>query len=165
MELKTATDRLSLILQEDLIALNSPLGTPWNINAGVTLTQIVFDGQVFIALKARNGTISLQERIAELTEENIRANIYKVYYQLVTAKTQIELLDANIARLDKLKHDVQVMYDNGFTEKVDIDKLSVQLANLSTEKLKAENMISNGYAGLKVLMGMPIKDTWYLQIR
>ncbi len=142
--------------------LNFPLGTPWNINAGVTLTQIVFDGQVFIALKARNGTISLQERIAELTEENIRANIYKVYYQLVTAKTQIELLDANIARLDKLKHDVQVMYDNGFTEKVDIDKLSVQLANLSTEKLKAENMISNGYAGLKVLMGMPIKDSLVL---
>lgn len=142
--------------------LNFPLGTPWNTNASVTLTQIVFDGQVFIALKARNGTISLQERIAELTEENIRANVMKIYYQLVTAKTQIQLLDANIARLEKLKHDVQVMFDNGFTEKVDIDKLTVQLANLSTEKLKADNMISNGYTGLKVLMGMPLKDSLVL---
>jgi outer membrane protein TolC len=139
-----------------------PFGNPWNANAGVTLSQIVFDGQVFIALKARNGTISLQERIAELTEENIKANVYKIYYQLVAGKTQIELLDANISRLEKLKHDVQVMYDNGFTEKVDIDKLSVQVANLQTEKMKADNMIRNGYSGLKLLMGMPIKDSLVL---
>ena len=139
-----------------------PLGNPWNANAGVTLSQIVFDGQVFIALKARNGTISLQERIAEFTEENIRANVYKVYYQLVAGKVQLTLLDANISRLEKLKHDVQIMFDNGFTEKIDIDKLSVQLANLQTEKLKANNLLRNGYSGLKLLMGMPIKDSLVL---
>ncbi|MEZ5028187.1 MAG: TolC family protein [Ferruginibacter sp.] len=139
-----------------------PFGNPWNANAGVTLSQLIFDGQVFIALKARNGTISLQEKIAALTQENIKANVYKIYYQLVAGKTQIELLDANIKRLEKLKHDVQVMYDNGFTEKVDIDKLSVQVANLQTEKLKAENMITNGYAGLKLLMGMPVNDSLVL---
>ena len=139
-----------------------PFGSPWVASAGVTLSQIVFDGQVFIALKARNGTISLQERIAELTEENIKANVYKVYYQLVVGKTQIELLDANLNRLEKLKHDVQIIYDNGFVEKIDIDKLSVQIANLQTEKLKANNMIKNGYSGLKLLMGMPIKDSLVL---
>jgi outer membrane protein len=139
-----------------------PLGNPWNANAGLTLSQIVFDGQVFIALKARNGTMDYQRKIAEVTEENIVANVHKVYYQLVAGKIQIELLDANISRLEKLKHDVQVMYDNGFTEMVDIDKLSVQLANLQTEKLKANNMIKNGYSGLKLLMGMPIKDSLVL---
>lgn len=134
-------------------------GTKWNASAGVSLSQIIFDGQVFIALKARNGTISLQQRIAELTEENIKANVYKIYYQLVAGNIQIQLLDANIGRLEKLKHDVQVMYDNGFTEKLDIDKLTVQIANLQTEKLKADNMISNGYSGLKFLIGMPVKDS------
>jgi outer membrane protein len=137
-------------------------GTKWNASTGVSLSQIVFDGQVFIALKARNGTISYMEQIEKLTEENIVANVHKVYYQLVTGKIQIELLDANIGRLEKLKHDVQIMYDNGFTERVDIDKLAVQLANLQTEKLKANNMIANGYSGLKLLMGMPIKDSLVL---
>ncbi len=134
-------------------------GTKWNASAGISLSQIIFDGQVFIALKARNGTISLQERIAELTEENIVANVTKIYYQLVAGKTQIGLLDANISRLEKLKHDVKIMYDNGFTEKLDIDKLTVQVANLQTEKLKADNLIANGYTGLKVLMGMPVQDS------
>lgn len=139
-----------------------PLGNPWTANAGITLSQILFDGQVFIALKARNGTITLQEKIAALTTENIKANVYKLYYQLVAGKTQIELLDANIDRLNKLKTDVQIMYDNGFTERLDIDKLSVQLSNLQTEKLKADNMIRNGYSGLKTLMGMPFKDSLVL---
>lgn len=137
-------------------------GTKWSANAGVTLSQIIFDGQVFIALKARNGTISLQQRVAELTEENIRTNVYKIYYQLVAGKIQIQLLDANMDRLEKLKHNVQVMYDNGFTEKLDIDKLTVQIVNLQTEKLKADNMIRNGFSGLKVLMGMPYKDSLVL---
>jgi len=137
-------------------------GTKWNASTGVSLSQIVFDGQVFIALKARNGTISYMEQIEKLTEENIIANVHKVYYQLVTGKIQTQLLDANIGRLEKLKHDVQVMYDNGFSERVDIDKLTVQLANLQTEKLKANNMIANGYSGLKVLMGMPMKDSLVL---
>ncbi|MEO7307159.1 MAG: TolC family protein, partial [Ferruginibacter sp.] len=65
-------------------------------------------------------------------------------------------------RLKKLNHDVTVMYDNGFTERVDIDKLTVQIANLQTEKLKAQNMIQNGYHGLKLLMGMPMKDSLVL---
>ncbi len=137
-------------------------GTKWSAGAGISLSQIVFDGQVFIALKARDGTIDLQKAILGITEENIKANIYKVYYQLIAGNTQIELLDANIDRLQKLSHDVTVMYDNGFTEKVDIDKLTVQISNLQTEKLKAQTRIQNGYTGLKLLMGMPIKDSLVL---
>ncbi len=68
----------------------------WNAWNGVSLSQIVFDGQVFIALKARNGTIGLPGKIAEFTRRKIIANVIKVYYQLVTGKIQIELLDANI---------------------------------------------------------------------
>lgn len=137
-------------------------GTKWNASGALSLYQVLFDGQVFIALKARNGTIELSKKQLEITEENVKANIYKVYYQLVAGKTQIELLDDNIDRLQKLQHDVTVMYNNGFSEKLDIDKLTVQIANLETEKLKTNNMIRNGYAGLKLLLGMPIKDSLVL---
>lgn len=137
-------------------------GTKWTAGASVALSQLIFDGQVFIALKARNGTIDLQKAILGMTEETVKANIHKIYYQLVLSKTQMELLDANIERLKKLSHDVSVMYDNGFTEKVDVDKLTVQVSNLQTEKLKVESMIRNGYAGLKLLMGMPVRDSLVL---
>jgi len=137
-------------------------GVKWGSTAGVSLNQILFDGQVFVGLKARSTLIDFQEKNVEVTEETIKANIYKVYYQLAVSKTQIDLIDANMNLLNKLEHDTKVMYDNGFAEKLDLDKLGVQIANLQTEKTNALNQIANGYLGLKLLMGMPIKDSLVL---
>ncbi len=137
-------------------------GTKYNANGTVTLNQILFDGQVFVGLQARKTSIDFRKKAAEVTQENIKANILKVYYQLVISKTQTDLLQANIERLKKLEHDTREIYKNGFTEKVDVDKVTVQIANLETEKLKTQNSISNGYSGLKVLLGMPLKDSLIL---
>lgn len=137
-------------------------GTKWNANGGVTLKQILFDGQVFVGLQARKTSIDARMKAAEITQENIKANIMKVYYQLVVSKTQVELLDANIERLQKLEHDTREIFKNGFAERLDVDKLVVQQANLQTEKLKALSVIKNGYNALKVLMGMPMKDSLVL---
>lgn len=133
-------------------------GTKFSATAAVSLTQILFDGQVFVGLQARDAAMRFANKKAEVTEEMIRVNIHKIYYQLVVSKTQTELLDANIERLEKLLHDTRIIYENGFAEKLDVDKLNVQLTNLKTEKQKILNSISNGYYGLKVLMGMPVKD-------
>lgn len=137
-------------------------GTKYNANAGIQLQQLLFDGQVFVGLQARAASIDYQTKNAQITEEAIKTNIYKIYYQLVVAKSQIGLLDANIALLEKLKHDVGEMYKNGFVEKLDIDKLNVQYSNLQTEKMKVLNSIEMGYLGLKTLMGMPVKDSLIL---
>lgn len=133
-------------------------GTKFSAVGAISLTQILFDGQVFVGLMARDATMRFARKKVEVTEEMIKANIHKVYYQLVVSKTQVELLDANIERLEKLLRDTRIIYENGFAEKLDVDKLNVQLTNLQTEKQKILNSISNGYYGLKVLMGMPVRD-------
>jgi len=137
-------------------------GTKYISTASLQLQQTLFDGQVFVGLKARSTAMDYEQKNVEVTEEAIKTNIYKAYYQLVLSKTQIDLLDANIERLEKLKHDVSEMFKNGFAENLDIDKVSVQLSNLQTEKQKALNTIDIGYYGLKFLMGMPVKDTLVL---
>jgi outer membrane protein TolC len=137
-------------------------GTKFNANYGANFQQLLFDGQVFIALQARATSMDLQQKNAALTQENIKANIYKIYYQLSASKTQLNILDANIARLKTLARDAQIMYKNGFAEKLDVDKVNVQLNNLETEKLKANNSVAIGYMGLKMLMGMPVKDSLVL---
>jgi outer membrane protein TolC len=137
-------------------------GTKFNANYGATFQQLLFDGQVFIALQARAASLEMVNNNAALTEENIKANIYKIYYQLSASKTQLNILDANIERINKLAHDAEVMYKNGFAEKLDVDKVSVQLNNLQTEKIKADNSVAIGYMGLKMLMGMPVKDSLVL---
>ena len=149
-------------MPNDIGYIQAQFGTKYNASAGVSLQQILFDGQVFVGLQARRASIDFQTSAAAVTEEAIKTNVYKVYYQLLAGKTVISLLDANINRLQKLKHDIEALYNNGFAEKIDIDKIAVQLNNLNTEKIKALNTIEIGNMGLKTLIGMPMSDTLVL---
>ncbi|MBK6936569.1 MAG: TolC family protein [Chitinophagaceae bacterium] len=133
-------------------------GTKYSANAAISLNQILFDGQVFVGLQARDASIKLAEKTSEVTQEMIKANVHKIYYQLVLGKSQLSLLDANIVLTEKNLSDTRIIYENGFREKLDVDKASVQLANLQTERTKIVNLLSNGYYALKLLMGMPIHD-------
>jgi len=51
-------------------------GTKFNANYGANFQQLLFDGQVFIALQARATSLEMQRKNVALTEENIKANIY-----------------------------------------------------------------------------------------
>ncbi|MFY7899523.1 MAG: TolC family protein [Chitinophagaceae bacterium] len=142
--------------------IEAAFGRKWNGTAAVSLQQLLFDGQVFIGLQARKTSIDFQQKNIEVTEEAIKLNIHKIYYQLVVAKTQIDLIEANINRLKKLQSDTKALYQNGFVEKLDVDKIAVQLSNLQTQKANIEGNVEIGYLGLKTLMGMPVKDTLIL---
>ncbi|MEO7174399.1 MAG: TolC family protein [Saprospiraceae bacterium] len=137
-------------------------GTKYLGTGSIDLSQVLFDGSLFVGLKARKSSTDLRAKAVDVTEENIRANIYKIYYQLVVGAKQIELLDSNISRFAKLKGDTRKLFDAGFAENIDIDKVEVTLVNLQTEKSRAENMINSGLIGLKFLMGMPTLDSLVL---
>ncbi|MBV4357389.1 TolC family protein [Pinibacter aurantiacus] len=149
----------AIVAPADYGYIQAAFGTKWSATASATLNQILFDGQVFVGLQARQAALDYETKYAEVTTENIKVNIYKIYYQLIVSRTQVAQIDANIERTAKFLSDSKAMYDNGFVERLDVDKATVQLANLQTQKLKVERTIDNGYTGLKFLMGMPIRDS------
>jgi outer membrane protein len=138
--------------------IEAQFGVPWTASGGVDVSQLLFDGQVFTGLKARSAVLDFARKNAEITQEQIKANIHKIYYQLVVGKSQIAALDANIERFEKLLFDTKQIYKNGFAEKLDVDKVTVQLNNIKTEKIKIENMLAAGNSGLKFIMNMPQKE-------
>lgn len=133
-------------------------GTKFNATGSLDASQILFDGQVFVGLQARSAAMNLASKNVEVTTEQIKANVYKIYYQLVVSKKQLGSIDANIERFEKLLYDVKQIYKQGFAEKLDVDKIEVQLNNIKTEKFKIDNQIESGNAGLKFLMNMPQKE-------
>ncbi len=137
-------------------------GTKYNATGSIDAAQILFDGQVFVGLQARSAAMNLANKNVEVTAEQIKANVYKIYYQLVVSKKQLGSIDANIERFEKLLYDVKQIYKQGFAEKLDVDKIEVQLNNIKTEKFKIDNLIETGNAGLKFLMNMPQKETLIL---
>ena len=137
-------------------------GTQYNSNGGVTLKQVLFDGQVFVGLQARQASLDFYRKKQEVTEQLVRANIEKVYYELLIGKSQVDQIDANINNQLELLHNSTEMFKNGFAEQLDVDKATVQLSNLESDKVQVEFNIADGYLGLKVLMGMPVGDSLHL---
>lgn len=133
-------------------------GTKYNSTYGVNLRQILFDGQVFIGLKARKSAVLYSEQNVAVAQEQVKSNVYKVYYQLVVGKNQIKVIDANIAMAEKLLHDTRELFKNGFQEQLDVDKVNVSISNLRTQKTMVENQLQTGNLALKYLMGLPVKD-------
>jgi outer membrane protein len=138
--------------------IQAAFGTKYNASAGISLQQLLFDGQVFIGLQAREAAIDFANASADVVKAQIRANLYKIYYQIVVGRAQIATVDANIARTEKQLSDTREIYKNGFAEKLDVSKVEVTLANLRTERLRIDNQLQLGILGLKLLMGMPEKD-------
>ena len=133
-------------------------GTKYNASGGFDVSQLLFDGQVFVGLIARGVALKFYEKQTEITEEMINVNVQKIYSQLVVGKQQMTSVDANIGRFEKLLKDTKEIYKQGFAERLDVDKVSVQLNNLQTEKIKIQSQLDAGNAGLKFLMNMPQKD-------
>jgi outer membrane protein TolC len=138
--------------------IQAQFGVPWTANAGLDVSQLLFDGQVFVGLMARSAILDFYKKTAAVTQEQIKANVIKIYYQLVVGKSQLASLDANISRFEKLLADTKEIYKNGFAEKLDVDKVMVQLNNIKTEKEKIVNSLNAGNSGLKFLLGMPQKE-------
>lgn len=152
----------TIVAPADFGFIQAQFGSKFNASYGLTFQQLLFEGQVFVGLQARRTSIEFQTKSAEVTEENIKANIHKIYFQLVASRAQLQMLDANIERFRKLERDTRVLYENGFAERLEISRATVQLSNMETERTKALNNIANGYLGLKMLMGMPVSDTLVL---
>ncbi|HEX2630057.1 MAG TPA: TolC family protein, partial [Chitinophagaceae bacterium] len=83
-------------MPNDFGFIAAQFGTKYSANVGLSLSQILFDGQVFVGLQARKTIMDFASKNVEVTEEMIKTNIHKIYYQLVVSKQQIADVDSVI---------------------------------------------------------------------
>lgn len=136
---------------------------PWNFAMGATLTQLLFQPDVFVGLQARQTSIDYYNALIDQTKEKIKDSAYKRYYAILIAQKQLYFVNESLVRLNKLYHDDSIMYRNGFAEQLDLDKVQVQLNNLRTTQSMIESGVTYAYAGLKFAIGVSQKDSVILK--
>ena len=137
--------------------------SPWNIQMGATVQQLLFEPQVFVGLQARKALLQSGDLQIKVTEDKIREAVYKNYYAALIGEKQLVFIQESLKRLQKLSHDMDIMYQNGFVEKLDIDKATVSLNNTKAVENQLKNGIAIGYAVLKMTMGLAQADTLILK--
>ncbi len=137
--------------------------TPWNVNAGLSVNQLLFEPQVFVGLQARDELLVNSDLQLKVTEERVKETVYKNYYAVLIAQKQLGYVVESIKRLEKLVHDQNEMFKNGFVERLDIDKTTVNLNNTKTSEIQLRTALSNGVAVLKMNLGLTQADSLFLK--
>jgi outer membrane protein TolC len=137
--------------------------TPWNVNAGLSVNQLLFEPQVFVGLQARKELLVNSDLQLKVAEDKIRETVYKSYYAVLISQKQMGFVQESIKRLEKLASDQNEMFKNGFVERLDIDKTTVTLNNTKTAETQLRNAVIIGLAVLKMNLGLPQSDSLRLK--
>jgi len=137
--------------------------TPWNMNAGISVNQLLFEPQVFVGLQARDELLVNSDLQLKVTEEKVKETVYRNYYGVLIAQKQLGYVVESIKRLEKLENDQKEMFKNGFVERLDIDKTTVNLNNTKTSEIQLRNAVNNGVAVLKMNLGLIQADSLILK--
>lgn len=126
-----------------------------NLTASLNLETMIFDGGYFVALKAAKAyrRYAAQELLTKQRE--VRNQVVDAYYPVLLVNENLELLEKNIANLERLVFETTELYKAGFAEQLDIDRLELSLTNLQTERDNLVRQKELAVAGLKFAMNYP----------
>lgn len=139
----------------DVVALENIFQLKGYGDASLNINQLIFNGSYIVGLQASKAYKELSVKQSLQTDEQIIMNVSKAYYNLLIAREQLELVGANLLRLDTLYRNTRAMYENGFAEKIDADRLKVTLNNLKVSKQNIESMNDISLRLLKFQMNYP----------
>jgi len=129
-------------------------GTEYTSSAGLNLQQVIFDGTVFIGLRAARGFKELQRKNLMRTEVEAVSQVTKAYYTVLVNRARVQLLRNSQDQLKRQLDDTRILYENGFAEKLDVQRLEVQYNNLKTDITNAEAGAAISLDVLKFQMGL-----------
>ncbi|RZL46860.1 MAG: TolC family protein [Pedobacter sp.] len=133
-------------------------GQKWNSNAGVQLSQQLFNQQVFTGLQAARSSEEYYNLTSQLTEEQIIELVANNYYQILVNRQQLNVVDNNIKNVKVIEKIIANQYQNGLAKKIDVDRIKVNLTNLETQREQTLNAITQLENQLKFSMGMSVNN-------
>ncbi len=136
--------------------MEAKFGTQYQATAGFDGSQLLFNAEYFVGLKATKVYMDIAYKSTQRTRIEATAAVSKAYYLVLINAERTKLMDANVARIKKTMEDTKALMENGFVEKIDYDRLVVTYNNMLVEQEKIQRLLNVGMYLLKYQMGMAI---------
>lgn len=133
-------------------------GQNWNAMTQVQLSQQLFNQQVFTGLKAAKSSEEFYKLSAKLSEENLIQQVATNYYQVIINREQMQVIDANLSRIEQLEKTVESQFNVGLAKKIDLDRIRVNKSNLLAQRDQLKSAVVMQENLLKYYMGMPVNE-------
>ncbi len=129
-------------------------GVPFNLSTTAQLTQILFNPQVNYGLAALKINGELTKIQQQIVEQNIKHQVAETFFNLQAITKQLSFVTANIANMDKLIKNMQLMVDQELVIQTEADKLQINRLSLLNSRQSLQATQEQLESLLKILVGM-----------
>ncbi|EMY3557974.1 TolC family protein [Flavobacterium psychrophilum] len=133
-------------------------GTKHSANAGVTLSQLIFDGSYLVGLQSAKVYLKISENAKLKTNQEVKEIVINSYGNVLLADESISIFEKNKVILEKTLSDTKQIFKNGLIEEENVEQLQITLAsvnsalaNVKRQKIIALNM-------LKLILGINLDN-------
>lgn len=128
---------------------------PWNASAGLTLTQLIFDGSYLVGLQAARELRMQSDEDLQKAQADARNQAAKAYYGVLAAEEGSRLVGEGIPLLEKSLREVTAMLEAGFMEQTDVDRISIQLEQARARQRDFQRQAEVARMLLALTLGTP----------
>jgi outer membrane protein len=133
-------------------------GTKYNVTAGVDASQLLFSQSYLIGLKAAKTSQEYYALNTRKVKEEVVYNVSLTFYNAQISRKQIDIVKANLDKLNKQIEISDLQYQNGIIKKLDVDRLKVNRTNLETDIQNLETAHQQQLNMLKYYMNVPVNQ-------
>ena len=126
------------------------------------LTQNIFNPDVLLASKTADNVRTQSTQFTENNKIYLVLNVSKAFYDVLLSQQQIDLVEQDIARLDRSVKDAYNQYKAGVVDKTDYKRAQISLNNAQAEKKQYKEAYTARFSVLKLLMGYPQEASFNL---
>jgi outer membrane protein len=101
----------------------------------------------------------------ENTKINTVVDVSKAYFDILTSGEQLNIINENIARLEKQLKDASAQYEQGLVDKTDFQRAQISLSNSEADKKRTEELLKYKYAYLKEIIGYGTDKDFSLNLK
>ncbi len=133
-------------------------GTEHNINAGLRLDQLIFDGTYLVGLQTNKFYKTFEQDNKEKKYSLVKKDLVNAYTNVLLAEENAKILAKNVTNLEKNVVETRKLHEQGFVEVENVEQLELNLENLKYRLVHANKMINVAKNLLKIYMGIPSEE-------
>ncbi|MFY7972532.1 MAG: TolC family protein [Flavobacteriales bacterium] len=131
-------------------------GVPQQMTAGLSASQLLFDGSWLVGLQASKAYAQLQQQQVQLSERDVRKNVMDAYGYVLIAEEGLQILLQSKTLLENTLKETNSLYKEGFIEEQTVEQLQLNLNDVNNRIANSETQLVLTKNLLKFTMGYPL---------
>lgn len=136
----------------------NPFAVPNQFTNGVSVSQTLFSGSAFAAIRGAERLRRINERTVDRQEQLLIDEVRQAYYTALLASQQADVVAQSVARTRQTVLDMTRRVAQGTAPKFERLSAEVEQANLEAQLVQAQNQATLALDNLKLTLGIPVEQ-------